>query len=319
MTTPGSAAVESPALGTNKEKGFKGCTCGPSNLRLLSSDGELVRVRGGSVNLCEYCAGQKAIEDLRMLRDDAMAGSAPGVLVVLGTRTATLSMAEFRTGRRAVTQVLRRAGVRYACLVEYTTGYGPRAGGERRPHWNWLLKDAPEDVDGLIADMVAAWCASVDAEPEAQYGAPLRTPAAAINYLVGHFTKASQRPPVGFKGKRFNCSRDYFDGLSVRAARVRAREAIALERELYKAGRAGFGAHDAELIAQEAMVRRSDTTWTLTNERGVRVSRHRPAPVELHWRVFTALREGHTYVEACDVKTRAVYQLRELDKVAHLV
>jgi hypothetical protein len=215
-----------------------------------------------------------AYENMEMLLLDALAGDAPTGLLVLGTRTVTLDMGVFREGRRQVARVLRERwpDFQYARLTEFTTGYGPRAGGERRPHDNWLTKGIPDDEFPEAAELAAReWCRHVDALPARQYGAPLRTPSAALKYVIGHFGKESQRPPEGFTGQRFNVSRRYF-GTTVRVMRQRAREAQALRRELWKAQQNGDQAHDAELTAQLALRRSLQTRWVLTNLHGARLS-----------------------------------------------
>ena len=68
----------------------QGCTCGPKYLRLRSEHGELVKPRGGSVNLCEYCAKLAAVENCEMLMLDALDGDRPTLIMILGTRTCLL-------------------------------------------------------------------------------------------------------------------------------------------------------------------------------------------------------------------------------------
>lgn len=101
--------------------------CGPRSLRLRSEHGELVPVRGRSVNPCRYCARLAAVENAEMLALDALEGDAPQVLVVLTTRTAGVDMAGFYRGLEMVRRELRKRwpATEYASLVEFTTGYGP--------------------------------------------------------------------------------------------------------------------------------------------------------------------------------------------------
>ena len=295
-------AVE-PGLDSNGELVLRvgRCVCTSRHLYLLSNHGERVPLRNRAVNRCGYCAGQKAWEDLEMLVNDAVEGDAPTVLMVLTTRTATLDMGEFRQARRLMLQAIRRRfpAFRYACEVEYTTGYGSGAAGQRRPHWNWLVKGVPaEHVDELRTIAVREWCRYADAEPVAQYVETLRTPAAALKYVAGHFAKASQRPPAGFEGQRFNCSRDYFAGATVATTRARARERVQHRREIFKARRAGFGAHDAELIAHQALRRRAHTTWVVVGARGSRVSAC-AARTGARW-----LERARAGVKKCDARAR---------------
>lgn len=210
-----------------------------------------------------------------MLVLDALEGDAPQLITILGTRTATLDMEVFKRGRQEVTRAVRQRwpGAQYAYEVEFTTGYGPRSGGLRRPHWNWFWKGIPVDqVEEFAAVVIDAWCRHVDAEPAVQYVAEIDNAIGLTKYVTEHFMKASQRPPEGFAGQRFCCSRAYFgEGVSVATARSRARESLRSKRELWKALQAGHGAHDAELIARQALEESYRTVWVLTNDRGARV------------------------------------------------
>lgn len=268
---PGPAAG---ALGKHEELPSR-CTCGPEFLRLLSDQGELVRMRGGSVNRCEYCAQLAAVENCEMLVLDALEGDAPQLVAILGTRTATVDMDAFALGRQRVVEEVRKRWplAQYAYEVEFTTGYGPRSGGKRRPHWNWFWKGIPRH-DWTVASwvIVTTWCRYVDAKPAAQFVDLIRNEIGLTKYVTEHFMKASQRPPAGFSGQRFCCSRGYFgSGVSVRTARARARESLRSKRELWKALQAGHPAHDAELVAREALELAHRTVWVLANDRGARV------------------------------------------------
>jgi hypothetical protein len=258
-----------------RERAKNECVCGPEFLRLRSEHGELVRPRGGSVNVCAYCATLAAVENCEMLALDAMAGDPPTALLVLGTRTATVDMAGFYRGLAQVMRAIRRQwpAAEYACLVEFTTGYGPRSGGLRRPHWNLLLKGVPADAtDRLHAIAAPVWCRHVDAEPAAQHATPIYAAGGLMKYLALHFQKASQQPPAGFTGQRFNCSRGYFTGCTRATARTRAREALALKREVWKAARALDDAYEIELAAQQAHRRNLATRWVLASDNGARLS-----------------------------------------------
>jgi len=237
----------------------------------------------------------KGYEDLEMLIADALEGDAPTILAVTTTRAATLDMSAFRLGRQEMLRAVRRRwkDAEYACKTEYTTGYGAHSGGARRPHWNWLFKGVPvEDADALGQVIRRMWCRHVDAEPQAQYCEPLRTPAAALKYIVEHLSKASQRPPEGFKGQRFNVSRGYFSG-TVTAQRQRARETQLLKREVWKAEQRGHSPADAEIAAQLALRRQVQTRWTLTTASGARLSRE-PVGPELTDRLRKARRDVAT-------------------------
>src|SRR4051794_29972317 len=66
-----------------------GCPRWPESMRLLSSQGELVRGRCRGTNVCAYCARLGAVENAELLALDALAGSAPAVWAVLTTSRAT--------------------------------------------------------------------------------------------------------------------------------------------------------------------------------------------------------------------------------------
>jgi hypothetical protein len=266
-------AAERLPLGKHEELGTR-CTCGPVHLRLRSDQGELVKPRGGCVNQCDYCAKLAAVENCEMVVSDALEGDAPQLVAILGTRTSTLDMTAFKRGRQEVTRAVRKRwpDAEYVYEVEFTTGYGPRAGGRRRPHWNWFWKGIPRH-DWTVASwvIVTAWCQHVDAEPHAQYVHTIDNAVGLTKYVTEHFMKASQRPPKGFTGQRFCASKGYFGEISVQTARARARESLRRGRELWKAIERGLDAHEAELAAHEAYADSLNTVWVLTNERGARV------------------------------------------------
>ena len=282
VATPADGTGAGSRLDLHEELSTPRCTCGPEALRLRSDQGELVKPRGGCVNRCDYCAKLAAIENAEMLALDGMEGDAPEVWAVLTTRTATLCMESFYGGRRKVMLALRRRwpSCEYAALLEFTTGYGPRSGGQRRPHWNLLLKGIPAAECATAAEVIKrVWCGQVDAEPSGQHVGPIREAGGLMRYLALHFQKESQAPPAGFAGQRFNCSRGYFTGCTRAVARRRARESLKVKREVWKASRVHDNAHDVELAARESLELAYRTVWVLTNDRGHRVGKvaHRPA------------------------------------------
>ncbi len=108
----------------------------------------------------------------RALAVDACEGDAPELWMVLGTRTATTDMADFYAAFKEVMRRVRKVwpGAEYASLLEFTTGYGPRSGGRRRPHWNVLVKGVPAAARRRFRKIaVPAWCDNVDAAPGAQF------------------------------------------------------------------------------------------------------------------------------------------------------
>jgi len=268
-----------PALGKHEElpdNGLtEGCVCAPVHLRLRSEHGELVQPRGKSVNRCAYCARLAAIENCEMLVRDALAGDAPRLLMILGTRTATVDMAAFQAGKDHLVKAMRRRwpAAEYACQVEFTTGYGPRSGGLRRPHWNYFWKGIPDaDLDQARDLALRIWCRHVDALPARQYVALIDNAVGLTKYVTQHFMKASQSPPASFTGQRFNCSRGYFGSLTRRQARAQAREALASKRELYRLQKVIADPYDLELAVHLAVKRDAATRWVLTTASGARLS-----------------------------------------------
>src|SRR5579875_2123725 len=207
-----------------------GCPRWPEHLRLLSSDGEIVRGRCGSTNQCGYCARLAAVENSELL---------------------------VRALRR------RWPDCEYAALVEFTTGYGPRSGGLRRPHWNLLLKGIPaEDVEAVREVVVAVWCARENAEPRAQHVGRISDAGGLMRYIALHFLKESQAPPPGWRGHRFLKSRGYLSR-PTSLAREQARDALRLKRELWRARGQGLEGSAAERRAQEAVERAKALTWRI--------------------------------------------------------
>lgn len=275
-SSPGAGALDlhEGLSASERQRAKPECTCRPEHLRLRSSHGELVTPRGRAVNRCDYCAKLAAVENCEMLSLDAMEGDAPTGLLVLTTRTSTVDMAGFYRALSEIKRALKRRwpAFEYASLVEFTTGYAERSGGLRRPHWNLLTKGIPADeLDAAGAIAFPIWCRHVDAEQHVQYVDPIRTAGALTKYLALHFQKASQQPPANFTGQRFNCSRGYFTGATRAQARARARDALALKRELHKLGQVIDDAHERELAAQLAHRRNLATTWTLASETGGRL------------------------------------------------
>lgn len=227
--------------------------------------GEVVRGRCRATNLCAYCARLAAVENAEVLALDALAGSAPQLWAVLTTRSTDPDPARFYDSRRLVMRALRRRwpDAEYASLVEFTTGYGPRSGGRRRPHWNLLLKGIPVDALDRVADVVRSlWCAREDARPEAQHVAAITEAGGLMRYLALHFQKESQRPPEGWSGQRFNVSRGYLAG-PMAEARERARAALRWKRELWRALQEGHEGEAAEEVAQLATLDRAAVSWEL--------------------------------------------------------
>jgi hypothetical protein len=300
------------------------CTCRKPYLFLRSSAGELVPTRGKCVNHCEYCAKLAAVENSEMLALDAMEGEAPEVWLVLTTRRSTIDMAVFYKAREQLLRAIRRRwpDADYACLLEFTTGYGPRSGGKRRPHWNVLLKRVPTSGIPELEELVARiWCARVDALPTGQHVGPVQEAGGLMRYIALHFQKESQRPPEGFTGQRFNCSRGYFTGATRRVARERARSSLRLKRELHRL-RSRFEvdlelelvtATELDELALANRRRAAEEVWTLCNDRGARLGdvaydRRRLAP-ELVRHAVAELHHVHELLVAARLAFDGPYQL----------
>lgn len=243
-------------------------------MRLLSSQGELVRGRCGATNLCGYCARLAAVENAELLALDALAGTAPTVWMVLTTRTATIDTKRFYASRRQVLVALRRRwpAVEMAALVEFTTGYGERSAGLRRPHWNLLPKGIGHgELEEAAAIVTRVWCSREDARPAGQFAGHVGEFGGLMRYIALHFQKESQAPPAGWRGHRFLKTRGYLAS-STPEAREAARRSLRFKRELWRAIKAGTEGEAAEVQAREAMALADATSW-----RVVDVVPHQPA------------------------------------------
>jgi hypothetical protein len=242
-----------------------GCPRWPDGLRLESTLGALVPGRCKATNLCDYCAKLAAVENAEVLAQDALTNSAPALWSVLTTRTATIDTASFRRARQAVQRDVqgRWPEAERATLIEFTTGLGTRSGGQRRPHWNDTWKGVPAgDADELHAVMSSAWCSRVDAAPAGQHVTPVSETGGLMRYLALHFQKESQAPPPGWRGHRFRTSGGYL-AEPLPAAREKARQALRLRRELWKAENAGLTGERALEAAQAALYEANELSWSL--------------------------------------------------------
>lgn len=233
------------------------------NLRLLASDGTLVHGRCRATNRCDYCSRLEAVEFSEALALDALDGNAPTTWMVLTTRTATHDVAAFYESRRQVQRAVRRRwpAAEFCWVVEFTTGYGPRSGGKRRPHWNALVKGvSTADADALADVVRAVWCAREDAEPQAQFVGPLYDAGGLMRYLALHFLKESQRPPKGWSGHRTSQTRGYF-AQPMWKVRARARQSLRSKRALHRAIADGYEGPEAELVAGAALVKSESVRW----------------------------------------------------------
>jgi hypothetical protein len=125
----------------------------------------------------------------------------------------------------------------YAALVEFTTGYGPRSGGVRRPHLNVFWRHVGDDDEALASVVVPAWCRRVDALPRGQWVGRVVEDYGGMRgltrYVGLHFQKESQAPPKGWRGQRFRASRGYFVRPRM-MLRQEARASLRAKRDLWR-------------------------------------------------------------------------------------
>jgi hypothetical protein len=219
-----------------------------------------------------------------MLALDAMDGNAPQVWCVLTTRTATTDMTLFYAARKQLVKALRRRwpGCQYAYLLEFTTGYGPRSGGRRRPHWNLLLKGIPaEAVDQVRSIVDRVWCGQVDARPSGQHVGEISEAGGLMRYIALHFQKESQSPPRGFHGHRFRTSEGYYTRGTAAEVREDAKDALWLKRQLHRIERTtGLTGDDAEDQLERELAAEGLPDWQLYSDKPpLSVPVDGPAPV----------------------------------------
>jgi hypothetical protein len=241
-------------------------------MRLVNeATGELFPGRCKSTNLCDYCAKLGAVENTEMLWLDALHGVAPTIYVCLTTRETSPEPARYYRSRELILRALRRRwpACEVAWLLEFTTGYGPRSGGLRRPHWNGLLKGIQnEDLDSAAAVIREVWCAREDALPGNQDVSLIRDVGSLSRYLAQHFQKESQAPPKGWRGHRFTKSRGYL-WLPTPQAREAARASLRHRREVWKleALAPELMPEDVERLAAARVLDAAATSWRLVQIR----------------------------------------------------
>lgn len=281
-STPGPAATTTapPEAALDLHKGIAprstegGCPRWPESLRLESTLGQLVPGRCKATNLCDYCAKLAAVENSEVLAQDALCNSAPAVWLVLTTRSTVATMSAYREAMRSVRRAIRRGwpSAELATLVEFTTGMGTRSKGERRPHWNILVKGVlPADLDALRLAAATAWCSRVDALPEGQYAGEVAKVGGLMRYLALHFQKESQQPPKGWRGHRFTTTRGYL-AEPMENARERARTALRWRRELWKVQQAlgdVMAVDELAELADASCAARAELGWSLVRVQAV--------------------------------------------------
>jgi hypothetical protein len=225
----------------------------------------LCGLRCDAPNLCAYCARLAARENAKALELDAGRGPAPEVWAVLTTAEPTLDMKMFWKAREQVVRALRRRWPsEYACLLEYTTGYGPRSGGLRRPHWNLLFKGFGAGELGPAAELIRRiWCERTGGDPHAQHIGAVHEAGGLSRYLALHFMKESQKPPEGFRGYRFITSRGYFNGgLTRKQGRELAQEALVADSIRRDGKLAGLRGRALDGYVAAGLERRAELDWT---------------------------------------------------------
>lgn len=244
-----------------------GCARWPSGLRLRSQHGELVSGRCKATNQCAYCQRLYVVETVEMLTLDALE-YAPTIWIVLTARE-HLTRADCRRHLDMIRRSLRK---RWPLIEWFVQVEFQRRGAL---HLNLLIKGVPVDErEQLHAATIARWCKRVDALPKGQWSGAVEDAGGVVRYLskmLAHGLKAEQAPPIGWKGHRTSQTAGYL----VRPAAVmrrQAREALRAKREVWKATQAGADAHDAELLAHEAIKTAASTVWVLSTDRGARLS-----------------------------------------------
>lgn len=227
------------------------CERWPENFRLRAGE-QLVKGRCKSANLCPYCARLGAVENAELLALDAMYGVAPDIWAVLTTPSTEPEQKAYYESRRQVFRALKRRWpeVQVASVLEFTTGYGENAGGDRRPHWNLLIKNVPVTALGEVHEVIAkVWCPRQKASPEAQFVGKIGEMGGLMRYLALHFQKESQAPPKGWKGHRFTATKGYL-WVPTPEAREAARASLLFKRWVWKLNQA-----DPDLTAEEVQER----------------------------------------------------------------
>jgi len=246
-------ASQSAPLDLHEENSDSGCSRWPARLVLRSSLGEYVEGRCGASNLCAYCAKLKAVENAELLALDGLYGVPPAWWVVLTTQHTAASQARYRSWWEVAK---RAAGCPTARLLEFTTGLGPRSGGERRPHWNVLLKGGQDQAEAMLD----AWRAVSGST--AGYVGEVADVGGLLRYLALHFQKESQRPPAGWKGQRLTISRDYL-WTETRYARELAKRSLRLKRELWRAEQQGLTGAAVLDRAELELARKESVRWRM--------------------------------------------------------
>jgi hypothetical protein len=177
----------------------------------------LVPGRCKSTNQCDYCAKFAAEETTELLWLDALVQGSPSLWLLLTTSSPVWDGEKYR---RAFGQLVKAIRLRwpafeYASLLEFTTGYGPKSGGLRRPHFNVFVRGVPVDDEAELQALVGrVWCSRIEGSPLYQRVYRVTEDKGGMRgltrYVGLHFQKESQAPPKSFRGHRFKATRGYF-------------------------------------------------------------------------------------------------------------
>jgi hypothetical protein len=232
-----------------------------------NTTGELVRGRCKSTNQCDYCAKLGAIENTELLWLDALHGVTPTIYVCLTTRSAVRDPAKYYKSRELILRDLRVRwpAAEVAWLLEFTTGYGARSGGLRRPHWNGLLKGIPDEDVGQAGEVIRSrWTAREDALAEHQDISLIRDVGGLTKYIAQHFQKESQAPPAGWRGHRFMKSRGYL-WTTTPEAREAARASLRFKRAVRAVEREApeLYPEDVDRVATARVAAAAEVEWII--------------------------------------------------------
>lgn len=205
--------------------------CWVGGAAFVFSDGTTAPLRSKASNRCPGCARAAAFENMTMLRMDAEDNSAPRYVLTLTSVRVDFTSKEYGRACQTFWEAFRRRwgrAIEYCGFIEWTTGEGPRSGGERRMHSHWLIK-----ADGLDVDAVQAWVSDRWRRLTGAWVvqlAELRHAGGVVGYLALHHEKMEQAPPAGWTGRRLRPSKGYFAEPGDRR-RARARAWLAEQRE----------------------------------------------------------------------------------------
>jgi hypothetical protein len=160
----------------------------------------------------------------------------PTICVTLTTHDPSTSAATYRRGSFVTFRRLRRlyGRVEYFGAIEFTTGKAERSGGHRRMHGHYLVKGLDQERVLEYEQVVRSSWAEVTGAYRIEVAA-LVSPGAALGYLGLHHRKASQAPPLEWRGMTERSSKGYWSA-PIAALRERARLELAAEALAWRTG-----------------------------------------------------------------------------------